>query len=76
MDGVLSFVEGLTILSFVRFLLTLLLLVYAVFAGLMMKQIGAMTKVVTMKDDFVIRAIGAVHFGLSVVVLLMAIFIL
>jgi hypothetical protein len=42
----------------------------------MMKQVAAMTKAVTMKDDFVIRILGVLNFVFAVLVFLIAILIL
>lgn len=71
-----SLVDSITFLSVVKFLLVTLLLVYSVFALLMMRQISDMTKAVTMKDDFVIRLLGVLNFGFAIIVFLMATFIL
>jgi len=57
-------------------MLIMLLGVYAVFAGLMMRQIVAMTKAVTMKDDFIVRALGILNFGFALLILFLAIIIL
>ncbi len=73
---IITVVQSITFLGVVKFLVVLLLLVYAVFALLMMKQVGAMTKAVTMRDDFVIRILGILNFGFAILVLLMAVFIL
>ena len=66
----------ITILLIFKILIVILLLVYVIFAGLMMVQIKAMTKAVSMKDDLIIRWIGILHFGFAILVLLMAVFIL
>ncbi len=73
---IITVVQSITFLGVVKFLIVILLLVYTVFALLMMKQVGAMTKAVTMRDDFVIRILGILNFGFAILVLLMAIFIL
>lgn len=73
---IITVVQSITFLGVVKFLMVILLLVYAVFALLMMKQVAAMTKAVTMRDDFVIRILGILNFGFAILVLLMAIFIL
>ena len=73
---IFSLVQSITFLSIVKLLLLILLLVYTVFAGLMTRQITAMTRAVMMKDDFVIRGLGLAHFGLAVLIFLMALFIL
>lgn len=73
---IITVVQSITFLGVVKFLIVMLLLVYAVFALLMMKQVGAMTKAVTMRDDFVIRILGILNFGFAILVLLMAVFIL
>lgn len=68
--------ESITLLSITKVLIVILLLVYVVFALLMMKQVSAMTKAVTMKDDFVIRVLGVLNFVFAVIVFLIALFIL
>lgn len=64
----LVFLDGFSLMLFVKFLLVTLLSVYAIFALLMMKQINAMTKAVQMQDDYIIRGLGALHFGFAVIV--------
>lgn len=76
MNGVLIFLEGITLLSVVKFLIVVLLLVYGLFALLMMKQISAMTRAVTVRDDFVIRFLGILHFGFAMLTLVIAIMLL
>lgn len=63
-----AFLDGFSLMLFVKFLLVTLLSVYAIFALLMMKQINAMTKAVQMQDDYIIRGLGALHFGFAVIV--------
>ena len=76
MDSIIGFFDALTLLTIVKWLIILLLGVYLVFAGLMARQISSMIKAVTMKDDFIIRILGLVHFVFAVIVFLAAIFIL
>lgn len=71
-----NIIQSITLLGIVKVMLIILLIVYNIFAGLMMKQIGAMTRAVTMKDDFLIRLVGIIHFGFALFVLLLAIIIL
>lgn len=73
---IITLVQSITFLGVVKFLTVTLLLVYSVFALLMMRQVSAMTKAVTMRDDFVIRLLGILNFGFAILVLLMAVFIL
>lgn len=68
--------ESITLLSITKVLLVVLLLVYVIFALLMMKQVAAMTRAVTMKDDFVIRVLGVLNFVFAVLVFLIALLIL
>lgn len=75
MDPIQVF-QSITLLGIVKVMLVILLIVYNIFAGLMMKQIVAMTKAVTMKDDYLIRLVGVIHFGFALFVLLLAIIIL
>lgn len=67
MDALL-FMDSLNLMTLVKFLIVTLLTVYTVFALLMMRQITAMTKAVQMQDDYIIRGLGALHFGFAVVV--------
>lgn len=76
MDSALTIVESITLLSIFKVLIIALLLVYGVFAFLMMKQVGAMTRAVVMKDDYVMRLLSIAHFALAVLVLLLALVIL
>lgn len=73
---IITVIQSITVLSVVKVMMIMLLLVYGVFAGLMMSQIKAMTRAVSMKDDFVIRGLGVAHFALAILVFLMALFIL
>ncbi len=75
MDPILI-LESITLLSITKVLIVILLLVYVIFALLMMKQVSAMTRAVTMKDDFVIRILGVLNFVFAVLVFLIALFIL
>lgn len=72
----ITIIQSITFLSVVKLLLVVLLLVYTIFALLMMKQVGAMTKAVTMRDDFVIRILGVLNFVFAIFVFLLAVFIL
>lgn len=72
----IALLQSITLLSIVKVLLVVLLGVYAIFAGLMMTQIGAMTRAVVIKDGFIIKTLGYLHFGFALLVLLSAIFIL
>lgn len=72
----ISFLQSITLLSIVKVLLVILLGVYAIFAGLMMTQIGAMTRAVVIKDGFIMKILGVVHFAFALLILIGAIFIL
>lgn len=67
---------GVYLLLVVRILITAMAVVYAVFAGLMSKQIGQMTESVSMRDSVVITILGYAHLIFAVLVLLMALFLL
>jgi hypothetical protein len=71
--NLLSVLESITFLLIIKVLVVVLLIVYTIFAFLMMKQIGAMTRAVSMKDDFVIRMLGVLHFAFAAFTLLLAI---
>lgn len=68
--------QSITILFVVKVMLIMLLGVYAVFAGLMMRQISAMVKAVTIRDEFIIRALGIGHFVFAIIMFLLTIIIL
>jgi len=72
----ISFLESITLLSVVKVLLITFLIVYNVFAILIVKQIAAMSKAVKMGDDFLIRLAGISHFVFAALVLFLAIVIL
>lgn len=72
----ITILQSITILSITKVMIVVLLLVYVVFALLMMRQITAMTKAVTMKDDYIIRILGVLNFVFAVLVFLIALFIL
>lgn len=76
MNGLLAIIEGITLLSVVKFLMVTLLIVYTTFALLMMRQISAMTKAVTIRDDFVIRLMGTIHFVFAILVLIISLVLL
>ena len=76
MNALLTLVEGFTILTLVKVLIVILLGVYAIFAGLMMTQVMAMTKAVVIKDGFIMKILSLVHFLFATLVLLLALFIL
>lgn len=76
MDSLLTFFESITLLLVVKWLMVVLLVVYTIFAYLMMRQTKAMTKAITMKDDYVIRMAGVIHLAAAVLVLVLAILIL
>ena len=69
-------IQSITLLGIVKLMLIVVLGVYAIFAGLMMRQIVAMTKAITMKDDFVVRTLGILNFGFALLTLFLAIIIL
>ncbi|EKD80331.1 MAG: hypothetical protein ACD_40C00133G0001 [uncultured bacterium] len=72
----IGILQSITLLGVVKVMMGILLLVYAIFALLMMRQIAAMTRAVAMKDDLVIRMMGVFHFGFAIVVLVMAVIFL
>lgn len=74
--NLLTVLESITFLLIIKVLVVVLLIVYSIFAFLMMKQIGAMTRAVSMKDDFIIRVLGILHFAFAALTLLLAIIML
>ena len=72
---IFAFLDAFSLVLLVRVLIIILLIVYSVFALLMMRQISAMTKAVQMQDDFLIRGLGVMHFVFAVVVLGLALMV-
>lgn len=75
MDFVGAF-SSITFLGVFKLMIVVLLTVYTIFALLMMKQIGAMTKAVEMKDDYIIRILGILNFVFAILVLIVSLVIL
>lgn len=78
MDSVdlLRLFEEITLLSLVKLVFVVGILVYTVFAFLMLRQIQVMSRVVMMKYDYVIKIIGVAHSVFALMVLLVALVIL
>ena len=76
MNNILTVLDAFTLLGLVKILMIILFGVYAIFAGLIVTQVGAMNKAVVIKDGFIMRILGLLHFAFAILVLLMAIFIL
>lgn len=73
---IFNLIGSITALDIVKLMVVTLLIVYSVFALLMMRQVAAMTKAVSMRDDYIIRVLGVLNFGFAILVLLLAIFLL
>lgn len=76
MDRILSVFDGFTIFTLVKILLVILLGIYSIVAGLMVTQIRSMNRAIVIKDGFIMKILGWLHFGFAILVLLMAVFIL
>ncbi|MFH2019070.1 MAG: DUF5657 family protein [bacterium] len=76
MNEIISIFESITVLAIVKLMIVILLLVYNVFAYLMMRQTRAMNKAVEIGDGFIIRILGISHFIFAVLVLLVAVIVL
>lgn len=76
MDNLVVFFDSFTVLTLVKILLVILLGIYAIIAGLMITQIASMNKAIVIKDGFIMKILGLLHFSFAILVFLMAIFIL
>lgn len=76
MDGMIDLFESITLLGIVKWLLIVFLLVYGLFAYLIMRQTRVMGRAVSMRDDYVIRVVAIAHFAFAVLVLLLSILVL
>jgi len=71
-----ALVRGVTMLGIVKWMVVIFLLVYNVFAFLMMRQTKVMTKAVSMRDDYLVRIFSIAHFVFAGLTLLLSILIL
>lgn len=76
MDKLLLFFDGFTIFVLVKILMVILLGIYVIIAGLITTQVRAMNKAVVIKDGFIMKILGLLHFGFALLVFLMAVFVL
>lgn len=76
MNTMITVLNSITILAVVKALSVVLMLVYTVFAYLIVKMAKSMTKAVTMKDDYIIKVLAAAHFVFVVLVLLMTLVVM
>lgn len=76
MDTLIIFFESITLLVVVKWLMIVFMVVYSIFAYLMLRQVGLMTRAVSMKDDYVIRVVATAHFVFASLVLVLSILIL
>jgi len=76
MESLMMFFESITLLIIVKWLIVIFMMVYSIFAYLMLRQVRLMTKAVSMKDDYVIRVFATAHFVFASLVLVLSILIL
>jgi len=76
MNTMITVLNSITILTVVKLLSVVLMMVYTVFAYLIVKMAKSMTKAVTMKDDYIIKVLAAAHFVFVVLVLLMTLVVM
>ena len=76
MDSVIDLVIGLSIWSVAKGLVILALLIYLVFAFVVVRQVALMVKVVSGEPNWIIRVISWVHFFFALLVIVLALLIL
>lgn len=76
METLIIFFESITLLILVKWLMIVFLVVYTIFAYLMVRQVRVMIKAVSMKDDYIIKIFANSHFVFASLVLVLTILIL
>ena len=76
MNEAIQIIDSITILMVVKVLIVTLVSVYTVFAYLMMRMAGSMTRAVQMKDGVIINTLSLAHFIFAIVVLMLSIVVL
>lgn len=68
--------SSITMLVVVKILIIILMGVYVVFAFLIFRQIGVMTRAVTMRDGYVVKVLGTLHLLFAILTLIVALSVL
>ena len=76
MDWLINFILNISIWGAAKVLVLFALLVYLVFAVVVLRQVYLMTKVVSGKVDFLVRAFAWAHLLFAVLVIFLALVIL
>lgn len=76
MNEITTILESITFLSVLKLMIVVLLLVYNIFAFLMMRQTKMMNKAVEIGDGYIIRVLGISHFVFAALVLFVAMIVL
>lgn len=73
---IITLAESISILSIFKVLIITLLVVYAMFAVLMLIQVGSMTRAVNLKDDYLMKLLSVGHLVFALLVLIISIVVL
>lgn len=75
MNNFLVVVDGFSPLIIVKVLLVIGVLVYSLFALLMVRQISLMGGAIKMRDDYVIQVVGIAHLVYTLLVLVITLLV-
>lgn len=76
MESALEIINSITMLDIVKVMIIVLVVVYNVFAFLMLKMASSMTRSVQIKDGVIVNTLALAHFIFAVIVLILSIVVL
>lgn len=76
MNNLINSIIGFSIWGVAKFLIILALIIYLIFAFVVVKQIKMMTKVVSGELDFPIKILGWLHFLFAICIIFLALSVL
>ena len=76
MNDFIYWFENFSFIGVFKLLLVVLLIVYGLFAYMMMRQIGVMSRAIRMKDEYIVKVLGVAHFAFALLVLVVSVLVL
>lgn len=69
MNNLLYRIEDLSIFDFVKVLIVVGVVVYVFFSYLMLRQVKLMNRVISVRDEYLLKILGTAHFAFAILVL-------
>lgn len=76
MDNFINILLNISVWGVAKIIVIIALLIYLIFAFVMIKQVSLMTRVVSAEWDFTIRVVTWVHFFFALFIMILSIVIL